>query len=633
MKKLHCYGSNLNIGSILSWHKTHYGYLYDEFISANEKLFQFFTSFAAVDQSDKYQNDFADTDWIMKFYLQKYIDDFTPDESIFGPQKSFPHLILFYHHVCMRLLLVRSRTLQQKYYSHIENAFGLLTNLPSNLGCDVYTQLLLNFGINLASLDIPSNFQARVIAAILKCSPSQFLSLSLPKLFSHWSSCQAAFSIPYLPNVDVMKEIFKFVLSMQTLFDANAIENLRQLMAASLVIYLRHSLCTPSKIIQVINNFKLFSVMEIEAFDKALVQVVPYESSNNSPANPSPLTILASYIKSASEKKVERREVCIRLCRLLVDDGRGDLAAALLCRFQVVDCEEFREILYPSEKLLNGIPSQGGNPLEEIGLDKNIDFETDISVIGELPVLKLDCVNSPRVMLVQDLRTIAIAEASFSAMIAAAEEHISHFQNSVKADEFVALVNDSGETNVISARHVLGIDSEWRPQSMNSGKPMHKCSLLQIATPSDIFLFDLMHLERDWYEDVPVDSIDDREELWSRYAVLISRIFSCKYLLKLGFHLKGDIIRLRESFPSSAHYCDLESDHELSASEALPQGDFGGGLATLCKTVLGVAMDKRMQCSDWQRRPLHEKQIQYAAIDAFVLILIWYKLKEIQWSS
>ena len=50
--------------------------------------------------------------------------------------------------------------------------------------------------------------------------------------------------------------------------------------------------------------------------------------------------------------------------------------------------------------------------------------------------------------------------------------------------------------------------------------------------------------------------------------------------------------------------------------------DFKGSLASLCVVVLDIGLDKRMQVSDWQQRPLTSEQVSYAAMDAFVLILL-----------
>lgn len=44
------------------------------------------------------------------------------------------------------------------------------------------------------------------------------------------------------------------------------------------------------------------------------------------------------------------------------------------------------------------------------------------------------------------------------------------------------------------------------------------------------------------------------------------------------------------------------------------------GLARLSKNILGINLDKRMQCSDWESDALSDRQIQYAAMDAHVSV-------------
>jgi ribonuclease D len=44
-----------------------------------------------------------------------------------------------------------------------------------------------------------------------------------------------------------------------------------------------------------------------------------------------------------------------------------------------------------------------------------------------------------------------------------------------------------------------------------------------------------------------------------------------------------------------------------------------GGLSLLVWRTLGSPLDKRMQMSDWARRPLYTAQREYAALDAYVL--------------
>ena len=47
------------------------------------------------------------------------------------------------------------------------------------------------------------------------------------------------------------------------------------------------------------------------------------------------------------------------------------------------------------------------------------------------------------------------------------------------------------------------------------------------------------------------------------------------------------------------------------------------GLATVVSSVLGAYVDKTEQCSDWERRPLTDAQIDYAAADAHVLTVLF----------
>lgn len=56
--------------------------------------------------------------------------------------------------------------------------------------------------------------------------------------------------------------------------------------------------------------------------------------------------------------------------------------------------------------------------------------------------------------------------------------------------------------------------------------------------------------------------------------------------------------------------------------------DGGHGLAAVCERELGFVLDKSEQTSDWRRRPLHDRQILYAALDAEILISLyaWFQM-------
>ena len=65
--------------------------------------------------------------------------------------------------------------------------------------------------------------------------------------------------------------------------------------------------------------------------------------------------------------------------------------------------------------------------------------------------------------------------------------------------------------------------------------------------------------------------------------------------------------------------------------KSTPQGELIiGGLAGLVSTFLGVRMNKRQQLSNWEKRPLSEKQIDYASCDAYCLLDIYYTLTRLK---
>lgn len=110
-----------------------------------------------------------------------------------------------------------------------------------------------------------------------------------------------------------------------------------------------------------------------------------------------------------------------------------------------------------------------------------------------------------------------------------------------------------------------------------------------------------------------------------------------------GYGLSGDLRRLKESFPQysgcfnidTASVLDLSTPATLSSHcerYHLPVSMFATlpaasmGLSQLSLRVLGREVNKTMQCSDWQQRPLSKEQIIYAALDAMILLRIVAKL-------
>ncbi|KAF9089569.1 Exonuclease mut-7 [Mortierella sp. AM989] len=80
---------------------------------------------------------------------------------------------------------------------------------------------------------------------------------------------------------------------------------------------------------------------------------------------------------------------------------------------------------------------------------------------------------------------------------------------------------------------------------------------------------------------------------------------------------------------------DTEDTNWLEAWSMFPQGPsmrrfLYGGLSNMVQTFCGKTLDKTEQCSDWERRPLTNKQLNYAAADARCLLDIHAVLERAQ---
>ncbi|KAG0500842.1 hypothetical protein HPP92_000914 [Vanilla planifolia] len=168
-------------------------------------------------------------------------------------------------------------------------------------------------------------------------------------------------------------------------------------------------------------------------------------------------------------------------------------------------------------------------------------------------------------------------------------------------DDFTGLIT---ATNFIEGCKVVGIDSEWKPNYQKGSKP-NKVSIMQIASENRAYIFDLIKL----HQDVP-------KELDKCFR----RILCSPNILKLGYNLQCDLHHLSQS------YGDLECFryYEMLLDLQKLFNDHGGGLSGLAEKVLGAGLNKTRRNSNWEQRPLSLNQIEYAAVDAVVLVHIFH---------
>jgi ribonuclease D len=151
----------------------------------------------------------------------------------------------------------------------------------------------------------------------------------------------------------------------------------------------------------------------------------------------------------------------------------------------------------------------------------------------------------------------------------------------------------------LARAQVLGIDTETRP-SFKKGK-LYPTSLIQLST-----------LDQAWI--IRVSRIGYPRELLD----LLSR----EVPLKVGLSLHDDLRRLRSDFQFEPRgFLDLQQYVEAFRIEEK-------GLKKLSGIVLGRRISKSQQVSNWDADLLTEAQLRYAATDAWICLMIYYKLRE-----
>jgi ribonuclease D len=149
----------------------------------------------------------------------------------------------------------------------------------------------------------------------------------------------------------------------------------------------------------------------------------------------------------------------------------------------------------------------------------------------------------------------------------------------------------------ISEHEAIGFDTETRP-SFKKGQ-LHKVSLMQVATPEKVFLMRLN------YTGITPSLIDFLEN---------------DLIQKAGVGIRDDLKALSKLAQFQAHgFTELST----LAREAGLQVE---SVKKLTALLLGFRISKGAQTSNWEAPTLTQKQLEYAATDAWVCLEIFNKL-------
>lgn len=168
-------------------------------------------------------------------------------------------------------------------------------------------------------------------------------------------------------------------------------------------------------------------------------------------------------------------------------------------------------------------------------------------------------------------------------------------------------------TILIEESKVVGLDCEWKPNYIKGSKPS-KVSIMQIASEKMVFILDLIKL----FEDVP-DVLDN----------CLARILHSPTILKLGYNFQCDVKQLASSYGELKCFTQYEMLLDIQNVFKEPTG----GLSGLSKKILGAGLNKTRRNSNWEQRPLTPNQIEYAALDAAVLVRIFRNIRSYSQSA
>ncbi|CAN5880560.1 3'-5' exonuclease [soil metagenome] len=146
---------------------------------------------------------------------------------------------------------------------------------------------------------------------------------------------------------------------------------------------------------------------------------------------------------------------------------------------------------------------------------------------------------------------------------------------------------------------VLGFDTESKPIFFK-GQQSDGPHLIQLATDAQVFLF-------------PV--------LSNTNTAAVKAVLESKHILKVGFGLSDDHKRLHAKF-------GIMPEHVLDLSRAMRENkhrDMGAKAAVAKFFGMKLQKSKKTSTSNWAAASLSERQMQYAADDAQVALLVYRK--------
>ncbi len=157
----------------------------------------------------------------------------------------------------------------------------------------------------------------------------------------------------------------------------------------------------------------------------------------------------------------------------------------------------------------------------------------------------------------------------------------------------------------IKMHSIVGFDTESKP-AFRKGV-WNPVVLLQIAIPEKVFL-------------IRMNYTGFTEEIFD--------FFTSKQICKVGISIRDDIKDLQKTWSQEKGNHIFDPDNVLDLNHVASTLDIPhAGVRKLTAIFLKFRVSKSQQTSNWENAVLNEKQIRYAATDAWVCLEIYNLLK------
>ncbi len=165
----------------------------------------------------------------------------------------------------------------------------------------------------------------------------------------------------------------------------------------------------------------------------------------------------------------------------------------------------------------------------------------------------------------------------------------------------IHLICSDGELSAaapgLNSASILGFDTETRPSFVKG--QIYKVALLQLSTESDAYLIRLHRI--------------------SQFHILIN-IFENTQIIKVGVAIRDDLKTLKKAFNfEQQNFIELQA---LAKAKGLNKF----GLKGMAEEVLQGSITKGPKMTNWEAQVLTDRQLMYAATDAWIGLKLFEKL-------